>query len=295
MVDLRQMRCFVALADTLHFGRAAQRLHMTQPPLSRQIAAIEKTLGVRLVERDSRHVALTAAGLRFADDARAVLTAAEQAERNARLAHTGELGEVHVGFMMHAAHSSVPPMTRRFTAAHPGVALRLHETFPAELPARILDGRLDAGIGFRVDDTHGLCSRVIHEEPLCVALPSAHALSAHASLRAGQLAGEPLVAVAEDVAPTLRRTIHDHLLRAGVTPDIRLETHLQQSIVSLVAEGLGIALVPSSMRRITLHGLAYRDLEDAPTIEQVIYWRRDNLNPALPRLLASLEAIDGET
>ena len=286
MIDIRALQCFLAVADTLHFGKAAERLHMTQPPLSRQIAGLEKALGVTLLERDSRHVRLTAAGARFAQDARDVLVGLEQACRSAQQVAAGELGELRVGFMMHAAHSSVPPLARRFIAAHPQVQLRLREALPLALLQGVREGELDAGIGFAPADLHGLALQPLFEEPLCVALPAAHPLAQRRQLQVAQLADEALITAPADVVPTLREAIDACFAREGLRPQIRLEVQLQQSIVSLVGEGLGIALVPASLRRLGVPGVAFVALKDAPRVQQVVFWRQGNLNPALPHLIA---------
>lgn len=286
MIDIRALQCFLAVADTLHFGRAAERLHMTQPPLSRQIAGLEKALAVTLLERDSRHVRLTAAGARFAQDARDLLVGLEQACRSAQQVAAGELGELRVGFMMHAAHSSVPPLARRFIAAHPQVQLRLREALPLALLQGVREGELDAGIGFAPADLHGLALQALFEEPLCVALPTAHPLARRRQLQVAQLADEALITAPADVVPTLREAIDACFAREGLRPQIRLEVQLQQSIVSLVGEGLGVALVPASLRRLGVPGVAFVALKEAPRVEQVLFWREANANPALPKLLA---------
>lgn len=286
MIDIRALRCFLAVADTLHFGKAAERLHMTQPPLSRQIAGLEKALGVTLLERDSRHVRLTAAGARFAQDARDVLVGLEQACRSAQQVAAGELGELRVGFMMHAAHSSVPPLARRFIAAHPQVQLRLREALPLALLQGMREGELDAGIGFAPAELHGLALQPLFEEPLCVALPATHALARRRQVQVAQLADEALITAPADVVPTLREAIDACFAREGLRPQIRLEVQLQQSIVSLVGEGLGVALVPASLRRLGVPGVVFVALKDAPRVQQVVFWRVGNANPALPHLIA---------
>lgn len=292
MIDMRQMRYFVAVAETLHFGRAAERLHVTQPPLSRQIAALEKVLGARLLERHSRKARLTAAGERFLADSKAVLFAFDQACRNARAASAGELGELTVGFMMHAAYSSMPAMTRSFVAECPDVRLHLRETMPSAILDGILRGELDAGITFPPGAMRGLATVVIHHEPMCLAVPVSHPLAVEEPASAERLFDEPLIAAPSDVAPSLRQAIIDYFARAGGEPMIRLETQLQQTIVSLVAEGLGVALLPQSLQKLGMDGVRFRPIIDPPMVEQVLAWRSANLNPVLPRFLAAAGAAE---
>ncbi|TPN76161.1 LysR family transcriptional regulator [Mesorhizobium sp. CU2] len=286
-IDLRQMRYFVALAETLHFGRAAERLHISQPPLTRQIAALERELGVRLLERNSRHAGLTHAGRRFLEDSRLAMATFEQACRNAQLAERGELGTLTVGFMMHAAHTVLPRLTRQFMNDHPDVHVELREMVPDLLPDAILTGRFDAAVTFDPGAIRGLSTDRIHEEQLCLVAHSSHRLAALPIVRAEQLAGEPLIATPPDVAPTLRDAILRYLRSAGIVPVFRLEAQLQQTIVSLVAENLGVALVPASMGKLGLSGLAFRPLEQAPTVAHVVAWRDGNMNPTLRPFLAS--------
>jgi DNA-binding transcriptional LysR family regulator len=286
MVDIRQMRYFVVLAETLHFGRAAERLHLTQPPLSRQVAALEKELGVRLLDRHSRHATLTRAGQRFLEDSRAALASFDQACRNARLVDRGELGELSIGFMMHAAHTVVPGLARRYMAAYPQVDLRLREIIPSTLVGDVLAGRFDAGIMFFPGATRGLETRAIYCEKLCLAVHVSHDLAGRDHVGPRDLHGQSLIATPMDVAPALRQAIADYCRSGAAVPTIRLETQMQQTIVSLVAENLGIALVPWSMRKLGVADVIFRDLEAAPTIEHVIAWRLGNLNPALPPFLA---------
>ncbi|AWH30689.1 LysR substrate-binding domain-containing protein [Stenotrophomonas sp. YAU14A_MKIMI4_1] len=290
MIDIRPLRYFLAVAETLHFGRAAERLHVTQPPLSRQIAALERSLGVALFERDSRHVRLTPAGQRFREDARAVLASLQQACHTARQIDAGEQGELQVGFMMHAAHSSVPPLARRFMAACPQVQLRLREALPFPLLDGVLSGELDAGIGFAPAAMRGLQMQPLLQEPLCVVVPQDHRLARRRQVAVAALADEGLITAPAEVVPTLREAIDACFRAVGLEPRIRLEVQLQQSIVSLVAEGLGIALVPASLRRLGVPGVAFVGLKDAPQVQQVLFWRDGNRNPALARLLACITA-----
>jgi DNA-binding transcriptional LysR family regulator len=286
MIELRQIRYFIAVAETLHFGRAAERLHVTQPPLSRQVAALEKALGVKLIERHSRRARLTPAGEGFLNDAREVLAGLDQACRNAVAAQAGEKGDLTIGFMMHAAYSSVPTLTRRFMARWPDVRLHLRETLPSDLAKGVVDGRFDAAIGFDPGAVRGLRSRVLHRETLCLAAPADHPLAGRTRLTARDLQGEPLIASPVAVIPTLRKAILDWLSPQGEPVDIRLETQLQQTIVSLVAEGIGIALVPQSLARLGLAGVVFRPIASPPMVEQVLMWRNGAANPSLAHLLS---------
>ena len=207
MPDIRQLRYFVTLAETLHFGRAAERLNVTQPPLSRQLAALEHELGVRLLERNSRQVSLTRAGEGFLADTHGVLAALDRACANARLADAGELGQLTIGFMMHAAYGPVPALTRRFLAGFPQVQLHLREVLPALLAGGVLDGSFDAGIGFSPGPVRGLEALPLHREPLCLALPAGHALCADGPATPAMLLDQPLIAAPAEVVPTLRRAI----------------------------------------------------------------------------------------
>ncbi|CAG4902043.1 LysR family transcriptional regulator [Paraburkholderia saeva] len=286
MIDIRPLRYFVTLAETRHFGRAAARLNLTQPPLSRQLAALEASLGVTLIERSPRNVTLTAAGERFYSDARAILAALDQAAKNAQAAASGEAGKLGIGFTMCAAYSVVPRYARAFGDAYPEVALNLREVVSNDLAAQVLAGHIDAAIMFPGLPDKGLEARTVVTEPLCVALSRAHPRARARQLKIAQLAGEPFVMASSEVAPTLRVTIVEHCRTGGFEPDIRFEVQLQQTVLSLVDEGVGIALVPASMRKAQLAGVVFRPLVDAPMTEQVLVWSPSNRNPCLARFLA---------
>jgi len=286
VIDVKPLRYFVTLAETLHFGQAARRLHLSQPPLSRQLAALEAELGVRLIERSPRSVSLTAAGERFHADARAILAALDQAARNARAAAAGETGTLAVGFTMCAAYSVVPRCARLFSAAWPKVALQLREVVSSELAEKVLAGQIDAAIMFRGGLDRRLASRTMVAEPLCVALSRDHALARARRLKIAQLAGEPFVLASESCAPSLYGAIVEHCRTAGgFDPDVRFEVQLQQTVLSLVGERVGVALVPASMRKAQLDGVVFRPLADAPMTEQVLAWLPGSRNPCLARFL----------
>ncbi|CAB3756806.1 LysR family transcriptional regulator [Paraburkholderia humisilvae] len=285
MIDVKPLRYFVTLAETRHFGRAAARLNLSQPPLSRQLAALEASLGVTLIERNSRSVTLTAAGARFYADAKAILAALDQAGRNARAALLGERGELTIGFTMCAAYSVLPTYACTYGAAFPDVTLNLREIVSNDLAAQVLDGRLDAAIMLSGAPHHVLCERTLLTEPLCVALPRRHPLARARRLRIAQLAQEPFVIAVREVSEGLHAAIVEHCRAAGFEPNVRFEVRLQQTVLSLVDEGAGVALVPTSMQRAQLAGVVFKPLIEAPSISQVLVWLPTNRNPCLARLL----------
>lgn len=280
MLDLRRLRYFVEVAETLHFGRAAAQLHMAQPPLSRHIAALEGELGVKLFERTSRRVALTAAGVQLQRDASQLLATLEEMPHRARAASRGEIGEVKVGFTMYAANSVLPSLVRRFREQYPSVNIVLHETLPQDLVTGLLDGKLDVGITLRGETGPGLETWTVWQEPLCAALPAKHRCAKAKQLHLEELKGDAFIVVSRETTRVLNEAVLASCRAAGFEPKVLLETHLQQTIVSLVAEGLAVALVPDSMRKVQMKGLVFRELADATVIEQVVAMAPGNRNPA---------------
>jgi DNA-binding transcriptional LysR family regulator len=283
-MDTRHMRYFVALAETLHFGQAAARMNMSQPPFSRQIASIEKTLGVRLFERNSRNVALTPAGRHFLNDCRSTLAAFEAACQDAQLVARGVKGELRLGFTMYAAHGIVPSLVRRFSEVRPDVHLILEERIPTELDEMLLEGRLDAVVTFGVDYRPRLQSVLLCRDRLQLVVPAGHSLASADNIGAKQLQGEKLIAAPASVAPTLRSAIAIYLAESGVVPYFGFEPRLQQTIIQLVAEGLGIALVPQSIAAQLPPGAVSKPLRDAPEFDVVLCAPVSSKSPVVPSL-----------
>lgn len=284
-MDFRQLRYFIALAETLHFGRAAQRLHITQPPLSRQIAALESSLGTPLFVRSSRSVTLTPAGEEFLRHAKRLLSGLDLAARSARAAARGERGELRIGFTMYAAWNVLPGLLKSYAERQPDVRPTLRETLPRDLQQALNDGEIDLGIAFPAPVASPLEYRSLFREPLCAVLPGSHPLAGQSVIDASALAGERFVIFPRSTAPTLHAAVTACCEQAGFAPQIHLETHLQQTIVNLVAAGFGVALVPDSMRRMQLPEAVFRPLSRSPTIEQGLFWNRHNANPCLDGFL----------
>ncbi|MBK0166819.1 LysR family transcriptional regulator [Klebsiella sp. S69] len=281
MSGFRQLYYFTILAEHLNYGRAAKALNITQPPLSRQITSLEDMLGVQLFERHHHGVSLTEAGETFYADARAVISAYELACRNVRQIAAGEKGKLSVGFMMHAAYSTIPELTKCVVTDYPDLRLILQEVTPATLVDAVLDGKYDVGLVFNPGPVRFLKSLTIRCEKLCLAVSKNHWLAKKKMVNAGQLRNEPLIATPHSVAPVLREMIDLFLRQHGVDPYYRLETQLQQTIISLVAEDLGVALVPESVKKVHYAGVVYLEVEQSPAIEQVLLWREDNSNKAI--------------
>lgn len=281
MSDFRQLSYFITLAECLNYGRAAQKLNITQPPLSRQIASLEEMLGVKLFERHHYGVSLTEAGKSFYQDSKAVISAYELACRNARQMASGKTGKLSLGFMMHAAYSTIPELTRLIVTEYPDLQLKLQEVTPGTLVNAVLEGDYDVGLVFNPGPVRFLHSLMLRREKLCLAVHKSHPLAQEKLVHPAKLAHQPLIVTPHGVAPVLRELIDLFLRQHGVEPYYRFETQLQQTIVSLVAEDLGVALVPESVKKLHYAEVAYIAIEHSPAIEQVLIWHTENNNPAL--------------
>ncbi|TCS05314.1 LysR family transcriptional regulator [Rhizobium sp. BK418] len=278
------MRYFVALAETLHFGHAAARMNMSQPPFSRQISAIEKRLGVRLVERNSRSVALTPAGQHFLADCRAVLERFDAACRDVQLVASGMKGELKFGFMMHAAHSVVPALVRLYSQARPDVRLILEERIPTDIEEMLTEGKLDAAVTFGGGPAPHLRTLLLARDRLCLIVPAGHPLAKAEGIGPQALAGEKLIAAPATVAPTLRSAIATYCAAGDVIPHFAFEPRLQHTIIRLVQEGLGVALIPQSLCSDLAERVVARAIEDAPEFDVVLCASRTARSPAVPEL-----------
>jgi DNA-binding transcriptional LysR family regulator len=285
-LELRQLRYFVTVAEELHFGRAATRLHMTQPPLSQTIAALEEQLGAPLFLRSRRQVALTPAGSALLPEARRMLAQAAELPALVRRAAAGEAGRLSLAFITSADYSVLPPFLTRYRAAYPQVQIVLQEATSDLQVEELLRGRVDAGFLIpplpdkaRID----LDYMKVLEEPLILAAPAGlPALAGGGPMRLADLPPLPLIIFPRQVSPALHDAILACFRAAGVTPDIGQEAIQMQTIVSLVSAGMGLALVPQSVSHLMRPGVEYRALADpTPLVETGLSWRRDNSSPVL--------------
>ncbi len=291
-IDLRQWRQFVAVAEELHFGRAAARLHMTQPPLTQAIASLERTLGARLFDRTKRSVALSATGAALLPEVRDLLTRAQALPPRARAASAGEVGRLRLAFVSTVGFDLLPRWVTAFRAAWPGVAMELIEATGDVQQQQLTQGEVDAGFllhapGF---SPPGLAQWSLAKEPLVLAVPQTHALAAAAVLPLDAVLAEPLVMFPRRSLPSVFDAVFGLYHAAGRSPQVAQEAIQMQTIVNLVSAGLGVAWVPESVRQFQRPGVVYRPVRAPrdlvmPICETSLVWRASAVTPALARLL----------
>jgi DNA-binding transcriptional LysR family regulator len=290
-MELRYLTAFVAVAEELHFGRAAKRLQMAQPPLSQQIRQLEKELGVQLFERNTRSVRLTSAGQSFLEPVHTVLRDLDLATRAAKAAGRGEYGRVTVGFAGASSHETLPLLTRAVRTAHPGIELVMRgQTYADVALERVADGSLDLGFVRLPVTRPGVLTRVISEEELVCAVPSDHPLAGSPGIPLAALADEPFVSFPANAGSSLRDAAVRTCEEAGFSPRIVQEAPDSHTILALVAAGVGVTLTLTSCQHIQQTGLVYRPVAGPPVrLRAALAWRRDNPSAALRTVLAVAE------
>ena len=271
----------MALAERLHFGRAAEALHISQPPLSRAIRSLEARLGVALFMRTRRRVELTAEGTRLLEEARRLLAHLEHAVQAVRSMASGEEGRLRIGFVSLADYGVLPGLLKAYKAARPRVHLALREMLSPEQAAALAAGELDFGLLLPpVAEAPGLDHVVVQRERFVAALPARHRLARGRSrLSVSHLAGEPLVMVPRDIAPGLYDIVAGLAAHGGISLNVAQEAIQMQTVVSLVSSGLGAAIVPASVANLGRRGVAYRELADPhPRLDLWLAWRRGTLS-----------------
>ena len=282
-MELRQLRYFVAVAEELHFRRAAARLHMSQPPLSQQIAQLEDELGCRLLTRTRRLVALTPAGEAFLRDARTLLSELDGAVATARRIDTGQSGLLRINFVGSALLSIVPGIVQRFRAARPIVEIELHERSSVEQLRALSGGVIDVGlVRPPIELDAGLRAEVVMRERMIAAVPANHPLAGLRRIPLRRIAAEPLVLFPREQAPGFHDLITGRLAATGTFGQVAQYAPEMVTIIGLVAAGVGLSLVPASVARLALDGVTYRPLTGAPDAELLAVTRADD-NTALVR------------
>jgi DNA-binding transcriptional LysR family regulator len=293
MFDLNQLRCFVTVTEERHFGRAATRLNMTQPPLSRQIQVLERVLGVTLLDRTSRSVQLTRAGSAFLPEAQRILKMAETASQFARRVSIGQAGSLKIAFTAASAYNFLPELVKASTLAMPDIDLFLEEMVTRDQIDALLSGATDIGLMRPPITRSELRSLRVQAEPLLGVVPDGHRLASAEALTLKDFDDEPFVMYAAHEA----RYFHDLVVAlfssAKVLP--RYFQHLSQihSILSMVRAGVGCTVVPQSASAIRYEGVHYKPLrlKQPACAELYMVWRRDRPNPMVERMLALAQTL----
>ncbi|MFO7149272.1 LysR substrate-binding domain-containing protein [Pseudomonas aeruginosa] len=278
-MELRHLRYFIAVAEELHFGRAAERLGISQPPLSQQIQALEEEIGARLFERTNRRVELTDAGRLFLDESRQVLAQVDKAVLLARRAHLGELGELKIGFTSSAPFTStIPSSIHAFRKAYPDVHLDLQEMSSRQVLKALLEESLQVGVIRPLALPDAVHWVELFREPLVAVLRADHPLAAGSEdgLAIAALAEEPFVFFPRSYGTGLYDQVIALTRQAGFSPRIAQEASEAMTIIGLVSAGLGVSILPASFRRTRVDGVAYRTLSDPEATTAVWLVRRQN-------------------
>jgi DNA-binding transcriptional LysR family regulator len=280
--ELRQLRHFIAVAERLHFGRAAAALHISQPPLSRSIRDLEARVGATLLARSRRRVELTPEGARFLEEAKRLLAQLERAVLEVGRMASGAGGRLRVGFVSLADYGVLPGLLKAYKAARPGVALALREMLTPEQSAALTAGELDFGLLLPPVQVPELEHLVVQRERFVAALPSRHRLAlGRGRLAVRELADEAFVMAPREIAPGLHDIVAGLAARAGFAPRVAQEAIQMQTVVSLVSSGLGVALVPACLANLGRRGVVYREIADPhPRLDLWLAWRRSALGAA---------------
>ncbi len=290
-MELRHLRYFIAVAEELHFGRAAQVLGISQPPLSQQIQALEQEVGARLFERTNRRVELSEAGRLFLQEARLVLAQVDKAADVARRAQLGELGELKIGFTSSAPfNSSIPQAIFAFRQAFPAVHLNLQEMSSTEVAESLVDESIQVGLmrPLPLPDSLGVIE--LMREPLVAVLSAGHPLvgGSERGLHLAQLADEPFVFFPRTYGSGLYAQLLNLARDAGFSPHFAQEAGEAMTIIGLVAAGLGVSVLPASYQRIRIDGVVYRTLLDQEAVTAVWLVQRKGVQTPMAKAFVEL-------
>ena len=293
-MELRHLRYFVAVAEHLHFGRAADALATAQPSLSRQILQLEGELGVKLFDRTNKHVALTGAGRTFLTDARRTLAAADAGLRHARESADGTRGELRLGFLGGAMMMLLPTVLREHRRRFPDVKIEPHAMpYPEHLPA-LHAGVIDIAWTVAAADPE-IASQIVAQDRLLVVVPTDHPFVERSTIEIGDFTSETLIVISRAISPRLYDETMELCLKRGFRPSHVIEVLEEETVLGLVASGFGIAVVPYPWSVIHIPGIAFRTYPDASFIQEVLSWRRDRETPIIRAFVAStLELLERE-
>lgn len=269
-MEFRHLRYFLALADELHFGRAAQRLAITQPPLSLNIQQLEASLGARLFDRDSKGVRLTAAGVAFRDEALALVARADEARALAREVAAGAVGRLRIGFVGSVLYRGLPRWLGAYQRRFARIGVALTELNSQQQLDALQHDRLDLGFVHTPRVPAQLQTAFVHAEPFLACVPQAHALARRRKISFAQLHDEPFVLFSRAASPDYYARIVDMCSAHGLFPHVRHEVRHWLSVVSLVSQRMGVSVVPAALGRAGVAGVAFRPLAE-PTAPSEVY------------------------
>lgn len=292
-MELRQLTYFIAVAEERHFGRAAKRLHIAQPPLSQQIRQFEEQLGVKLFDRTTRRVDLTAAGALMLERGRSILNDVEALQADVYQVGQGATGVLHVGFSGASTYSVMPRIVRAAGTAYPGLTLDLHgEMLTPAMERGLLEHTLDAAILRPPVSSPEIDFRIINREPLVVALPAHSPLASDRPLSMVELTEQRFVTYTPE--SVMYRMTADLCREAGFQHRVSQMAQETSTILSFVAAGGGVALMPASVRSVQLRGVRYRELEDSPHAELAVAWRREDRSVLLSNFIQLVTELADE-
>lgn len=292
---LRHLRYFVTVAEERHFGRAAERLHMAQPPLSQQIRRLEAELGVELFVRTTRRVDLTPAGAAYLEKARSILASVEEAAHETRRVAAGVVGHLTIGCVGSVTYSLLPALSRRLAEELPGVDFSFRgEMLASEQVEALRDGTIDLALLRPPVADGSITVTRLRRDRLVAAIPADHPLALKRQVRVADLDGTPLIVHSADRRSTMYDVVQRLCRDAGFDPVIKHEVGETSTLVTLVAGGLGVAIVPEQVIALGLDGVAYRPLvRPASTVELAIAHRADRNEPHLARALDVISVLVG--
>lgn len=295
-MELRQLRHFLAVAEELHFGRAAERLHISQPPLSQSIRRLEEELGTALFARTSRSVALTEHGRYLLSEAREIVERADNAARTLELMARGERGVLRVGLVGPALEGPLPCRIRRYGQDHPDVCVQLEQLNSYEQLDRLRAGTLDLGfVRLFKKPTRGLTVRPYFSEPYDLALPQGHHLAEKETVRLADLEGEPLLIFHRRTNPALYDALLAAFSEAGVCPDLIHVSLVKHTTTALVAAGMGVTLMSRGMAGVPRPGVVFRPIEGRlPPVEFSIAWATGRYTPLMDGFVQAMNEGDAQ-
>jgi DNA-binding transcriptional LysR family regulator len=289
-MELRHLRYFIAVATELHFGRAAEKLHIAQPPLSKQIQDLEAELGFELFNRTKRSVTLTPAGQAFLIEVNQIFQQLDRSIDIGRKTSRGELGQISIGFVGSATYNILPAMLQQFRDLYPHVQIELHELTTDRQLIWLREGRIDIGLIRPPIIAQDLGSQVIFQESLVVALPINHDLAQLDTIPLSSLSIEPFILFPRELAPGLYDPIIAICQAAGFSPQVVQECIQMQTIISLVSANIGVSILPSSIQEVQRQGVVYKPIRSGylgvkklATI--AVIWRLNDDSPTMNRLL----------